>query len=449
MEDSIRERYVDLPVVSPDANLKEVAQTLLDSEGTMVVVSKSENVYGYIDTKVLLKWFLMGEEGAKLKAGDLAILIRDEDRLESSVDIENIVEKVVKNKGLPLFVSDEKGVKGRFSLESLMDEIIRSYGEEKGKRLNVEHLIKVVIDMVPFGIALYSVNGKILQKNKIAQQIIDENLVDLAKIKKMAKDNHPKVLTLNNGTHYRMCINNLQEVDNILVTFTDITTEYEMLQKLRNSQKEVETAFSIMLPDQRLEQRLKSIVEYMDEYDDNTGMIKITGIIKNGCFKHVINMLKLIADAFKQGLMELPGMDKNALVQATILHDIGKVQPSLKIGDIVNPKEVFEKGYLHAFRSADLSKELYNIDTNIYYLIKYHHHIENELPSDFPKFLLPMYRFFRLIDGLSAGITRRGSNISMRIRDTRIFVKEESNFPLYNQKLEMDVYTGFLDSKKL
>ncbi|WP_394213804.1 HD domain-containing protein [Thermoanaerobacter kivui] len=139
----------------------------------------------------------------------------------------------------------------------------------------------------------------------------------------------------------------------------------------------------------------------MDEYDESTDMVRIAGVIRNGGFRYLVNMLKLIADAFRQGLMELPGMDKNALVQAVILHDIGKVQPDLKIGDIVNPKEAFEKGYLHAFRSADLSKALYNIDSKVYYLIKYHH-LENGLPSDFPEILLPMYRFFRLIDGLSA-----------------------------------------------
>jgi len=247
---------------------------------------------------------------------------------------------------------------------------------------------------------------------------------------------------------YRMSTNILGKTNNFLVTFTDITAEYNMMQKLRSSQNEVETAFSIMLPDQRIEARLKSVPEYMDEYDESTGMVKITGVIRNGGFRHVVNMLKLIADAFRQGLMELPGMDKNALVEAAILHDIGKVQPELKIGDIVNPKEVFEKGYFHAFRSADLSKALYNIDDKVYYLIKYHHHLENELPSDFPEVLLPMYRFFRLIDGLSAGITRRGSKVLMKINGTRIYVKEESSFRSYNQEIEMDIYTGFFNSRK-
>ncbi|SFE45320.1 HD domain-containing protein [Thermoanaerobacter thermohydrosulfuricus] len=280
-------------------------------------------------------------------------------------------------------------------------------------------------------------------------EIISENPIEVEEIRKMINDNREKILTSKAGTYYRMSTNILGETNNFLVTFTDITAEYNMMQKLRSSQNEVETAFSIMLPDQRIEARLKSVPEYMDEYDESTGMVKITGVIRNGGFRHVVNMLKLIADAFRQGLMELPGMDKNALVEAAILHDIGKVQPELKIGDIVNPKEVFEKGYFHAFQSADLSKALYNIDDKVYYLIKYHHHLENELPSDFPEVLLPMYRFFRLIDGLSAGITRRGSKVLMKINGTRIYVKEESSFRSYNQEIEMDIYTGFFNSRKL
>jgi hypothetical protein len=82
-------------------------------------------------------------------------------------------------------------------------------------------------------------------------------------------------------------------------------------------------------------------------------------------------------------------------------------------------------------------------------MIKYHHHAENELPADFPDYLLPMHRFFRLIDGLSAGITRRGSKVVMKVKGTRIYVKEESSFPSYNQEIEMDIYTGFFDSRKL
>jgi hypothetical protein len=448
MENILRDRC-DLPVVPPDAGLKEVAKVLLESEGEMVIVEKEDGVYGYIDGKSIIKWLLMGDEGAKFKAKDIAVLIKDEDKLESPMDMEAIVERINKYGRLPLFTGKEGRIAGRLSPDKLIGELVRSHGEERKKRVDTEHLIEAVINLLPFGIALVSEGGEVVQANKLAMEIISENSIGTEEMKAIVKNNQRKIFTTKTGTYYRMCTDILRETNYFLVTFADITAEYTMMERLRSSQSEVETAFSIMLPDQRIEARLKSIVEYMDEYDENTGMIKITGVIKNGCFRHVINMLKLIAGAFRQGLMELPGMDKNALVQATVLHDIGKVQPDLKIGDIVNPKEVFEKGHHHAFRGADLSRALYNIDDKVYYLIKYHHHVENELPSDFPQYLLPMYRFFRLIDGLSAGITRRGSKVAMKVKGTRIHVKEESSFPTYNQEIEMDIYTGFFASRKL
>lgn len=305
------------------------------------------------------------------------------------------------------------------------------------------------MDFFPFGVALVSESGEIIRANKLAMKIMSENPIEVEELKTLIDYNREKILTSKTGLHYRISANILEKANIFLVIFIDITSEYDLIQKLRNSQDEVEAAFSIMLPDQRIEARLKSVPEYMDEYDESTCMVKITGVIKNGGFWHVVNMLKLIADAFRQGLMELPGMNKNVLVEAAILHDIGKVQPDLKIGDVINPKEMFEKGYFHAFRSADLSKALYNIDDKVYYLIKYHHHIDRELPPDFPEALLPMYRFFRLVDGLSAGITRRGSKVLMKINGTKIFVKEESNFPSYNQEIEMDIYSGFFNSRRL
>ncbi|TZE81139.1 HD domain-containing protein [Calorimonas adulescens] len=448
MENISTGKHINLPVVSQDADLREVARVMLESKEGVVIVEKEDGAKGYIDFNVVLKWFLMGDEALKFKAKDFAILIEDKDKVEPTMSMEALVESVITHRDSRLFTNINGGVIGRLSLENLMEELAKSYSGEKEKEARLERLIGMMIDLFPFGVALVSVAGEIIRVNELAMEIISENPIDVEEIRKMINDNREKILTSKAGTYYRMSANILGETNNFLITFTDITAEYNMMQNLKSSQNEVETAFSIMLPDQRIEARLKSISEYMDEYDESTGMVKITGVIRNGGFRHVVNMLKLIADAFRQGLMELPGMDKNALVQAAILHDIGKVQPDLKIGDIVNPKEAFEKGYFHAFRSADLSKALYNIDDKMYYLIKYHH-LENELPSDFPEVLLPMYRFFRLIDGLSAGITRRGSKVLMEINGTRIYVKEESSFPSYNQEIEMDIYTGSFNSRKL
>ncbi|HHW01329.1 MAG TPA: HD domain-containing protein [Thermoanaerobacterales bacterium] len=449
MED-FKDRHINLPQVPPDTDLREVAETLLDSEGNLVIVGKEgEGAQGYIDCKSIIKWLLKGDESAKIKAGDIAVLIKDEDKVELSGEIEGIVERISKCREMPLFAGEGRRLAGGLSLQKLIAELARSHSEEKQKRTDIEHLIDMIIDVLPFGIALVSKEGAVIKANELARKIMLENTIGAEEMKAIIKGNYHRVFVSKMGTYYKVTATILKESNSILVVYIDVTAEYTLLEKLRNTQGEVETAFSIMLPDQRIEVRLKSIVEYMDEYDESTGMIKITGMIKQGCYRHVVNMLKLIADAFKQGLMELPGMDKNTLVQATILHDIGKVQPDLKIGDTINPKEVFEQGFLHAFRGASLSKSLYDINDKVYYLIKYHHYPENELPPDFPDHLLPMHRFFRLIDGLSAGITRRGSKVSMKVKGTRIYVKEESSFPSYNQEIEMDIYTGFFVSRKL
>jgi HD-GYP domain-containing protein (c-di-GMP phosphodiesterase class II) len=445
VEDNFKERHINLPQVPPDTDLREVAETLLDSEGNLVIVGKEgEGAQGYIDCKSIIKWLLKGDESAKIKAGDIAVLIKDEDKVELSGDIERIIERISKCGEMPLFAGEGGRLAGGLSLQKMIAELARSHSEEKQKRTDIEHLIDMIIEVLPFGVALVSREGEVIKANELARKIMLENTIGDEEMEAIIKGNyHSRVFISKMGTYYKVAATLLKESDSILVVYIDVTAEYTLVEKLRNTQGEVETAFSIMLPDQRIEVRLKSIVEYMDEYDESTGMIK------QGCYRHVVNMLKLIADAFKQGLMELPGMDKNTLVQATILHDIGKVQPDLKIGDTVNPKEVFEQGFLHAFRGASLSKSLYDINDKVYYLIKYHHYPENELPPDFPDHLLPMHRFFRLIDGLSAGITRRGSKVVMKVKGTRIYVKEESSFPSYNQEIEMDIYTGFFVSRKL
>ncbi|NPV27369.1 MAG: HD domain-containing protein [Firmicutes bacterium] len=180
----------------------------------------------------------------------------------------------------------------------------------------------------------------------------------------------------------------------------------------------------------------------MDEYDAASEKIRITGVISQGVYRHVINILKLLADTFQQGLMELPGLEKEVLVNAAIFHDLGKVQPDLKVGDLVRPEEVFEPGYLHAARGAALARGIYNLNPNTVVLIEYHHHAEEGLPGDFPAYLLPMYRFFRLIDGLSAGITRRKAEVKLRVDGSKIHVVENSPMPRYNRSFVLDLYSG-------
>jgi hypothetical protein len=227
-----------------------------------------------------------------------------------------------------------------------------------------------------------------------------------------------------------------------MVLFTDVTAEYNLMEQLRNARQEAELALAVLLPDQHITNRLQSVVEYTDEYDPSTGKIRITGVISQGTYRHVINILRLMAEAFRQGLGELPGIEKNVLVTAAVFHDLAKVQPKLEVGALVDPKEVFEPGYLHAFRGAALAQGVYGLNAEVVTLIKYHHHEEEELPPDFPEHLLPMYRFFRLVDGLSAGITRRAATVTMSVEGSKVAVKETNPVPAYNRSIVLDLYTG-------
>ncbi|PRR75748.1 HD domain-containing protein [Neomoorella humiferrea] len=221
------------------------------------------------------------------------------------------------------------------------------------------------------------------------------------------------------------------------------------LATLRHSQEELEMALGNLIVDPEVVARLKSIPEYRDEYDSATGKIKITGIIKEGVYRHVINILRLLTELFMKGLKAVDGISREILVQTSIYHDVGKVQPHLEVGDMVDPKEAFEPGQYHAFRSASLARKVYQLERSIVYLIQYHHHPDGELPSDFPRGLLPMHRLFRLLDGLSAGITRRGSRISLAVRGAIVQVREESAHPIYNRCLELDLHSGRVEVKPL
>ncbi|MGI9953335.1 hypothetical protein V3F56_13315 [Moorellaceae bacterium AZ2] len=66
------------------------------------------------------------------------------------------------------------------------------------------------------------------------------------------------------------------------------------------------------------------------------------------------------------------------------------------------------------------------MEQEIVHLNKYHHYQDEELLPYFPPGLLPMHRLFRLLDGLSAGVTRRGPMVSLTARGAVVQVREES-----------------------
>jgi len=75
-------------------------------------------------------------------------------------------------------------------------------------------------------------------------------------------------------------------------------------------------------------------------------------------------------------------------------------------------------------------------------LIRFHHHREEELPEGFPSYLFPMFRLFKIIDGLSAGLTRRDARVGFRVNGSRLTVLEYNSHPGFHRTVEIDLYTG-------
>lgn len=221
----------------------------------------------------------------------------------------------------------------------------------------------------------------------------------------------------------------------ILLTAQDVTTFVAM-------ENELDHAFGLTLPNSKVEYKLKNTVEYQDEYDPETKMITVTGIISDGGYRHVVNSLKIFASLKAQGIANTIAIDKDLLVQAIIFHDLGKSQPILNVGDVVDPRAVFEDGKFHAARGAEIAKHFYAQPDDVIELIRYHHHSESQLPESFPWRLLPMLRLFQVVDGLSAAITRGGVEVDFRVVDCIVYVTERNRRPQYNGKWLINLFTG-------
>lgn len=228
----------------------------------------------------------------------------------------------------------------------------------------------------------------------------------------------------------------------VLQTFTEITEVKLLHYQLLKNKEELNKAFALTLPNSRVEYKLKNTPEYRDIFNAARGMIEISEVIEDGGYHHVVNALKVAADLNEKGLMSLLGIDKDILVQALIFHDVGKSQPVLNVGQIVEPGKVFEPSVLHAMRSADIVENYYNKPNDVVTLIRYHHHLEDQLPPDFPSHLRIMFRLLRIIDGLSAGLTRRSAQIGFRVNGSRVTIVENNGHPAYCRTREVDLYTG-------
>ena len=179
----------------------------------------------------------------------------------------------------------------------------------------------------------------------------------------------------------------------------------EQAERMSRMLDELNEAFSLTIPDNRLEKKLKTTSLYTGVYNACTDYFEVTNVISKGLYLHIINCLKLAADLKDKNVFALIGIDKNILVQSILYHCNAKTQPILCTGDIVRYSELFEDEILEAARSADFAKNYYNINEDVCDIIYYHKHEEDDISIDFPKHLLPIFRLFRVIDAISYEIT--------------------------------------------
>lgn len=219
----------------------------------------------------------------------------------------------------------------------------------------------------------------------------------------------------------------------ILISLMNVDDLKQKVEELVLTSDDLIHALRLFLPYQ-IEKKLRTIPEFRDIFDHDTKKITIVSKIKDGGYWHVINCLRILAQLERTGVFRKYDIDKDILVQAIITHDIGKRQPHLEIGDTVDPKNVFEPGKFHAKRSALYCKENgYREDTIL--LVKYHHHHEYELPKNWSKKLILAFKIFKLIDGLSAAVTRRNATVQFELHEKTLFVHEiNKERPEYSQK---------------
>lgn len=223
----------------------------------------------------------------------------------------------------------------------------------------------------------------------------------------------------------------------------------ELLEKIN----ELNEAFSLTIPDSKLEKKLKTTPIYKGVYDVNADYFEVTEVVEKGLYFHIINCLKLAADLQDCNVFSLIGIDKNTLVYSILYHANAKTQPILCVGDVVKYSALFEDKKSEASRSATFAKNFYNVSDDVCNIIRYQNHTEIEiLNENFPKYLLPTYRLFKMIDSISATMTRTETNFKVQFKfvDFILYIHKKSDtgeddilIDLYRE-LDMDKLNNFL-----
>lgn len=275
-------------------SLAEVAQVMVNTDSYVVQVdSTTGEPLGWIDALRLLRALTESTRG-EVVARDIYVPIEPGEVInEADMSGEKLGDWYISRRRLlPWFFSQKSGTGGVLLLNEVISELLGLKEEETRRRKMVEKTYQDITEQLPVGLAICDGQGNIVLANGLARELINElgitckNLLDPTG----KGSSTAQVLEVKGGRYFNVTIHRLEaEQLAFLLLFTDVTAEY----KLR---EEAEMALAVMLPDQRITSRLQSVVEYTDDYDPETGKIRITGVISQGTYRHVINFLRLLTE---------------------------------------------------------------------------------------------------------------------------------------------------------
>ena len=236
-----------------------------------------------------------------------------------------------------------------------------------------------------------------------------------------------------NACGYETCRNFAESLLNDMATYEQCQPYLSRINKAQAAYVEkmfleLDEAFSLTIPDIKLEKKLKTTPLYRGIYDEPSGYFQVTHVIEDGLYKNTINCLKLAADLKKCNVFSLIGVDKNTLVQTILYYCNAKTSPILLVGDMIIYDNFFEDSKEEAERSAIFAKKYYDLNDDVCTLIRYHNHDEETLPKDFPKKLLPLFRLFKIIHNIGNILTTHEKEIE--------FTFEFIEYKLFITKIE-------------
>jgi PAS domain S-box-containing protein len=449
----------NIPVIAPDTPASAAAARLTEAKSQCALVMSGERLAGLVSDQELRALLARGGVNPEAPVSELMVPAKNLSLVTMDTQMEQAAEMIAEQKvvGLPVVDKDKiVGVLTRdtvlsyFSWQEISGREREAWERRAGMILKSLHEGLIVVDK-DLVIREYNAAAERLTGNKAADRlgqkarVVSVNDSPIFKVMSSGQPIYSEESQLKDGrwflANYVPLIES-GEVTGVIQTFNDISDQKELQRELQSARDELDKAFALTLPNSKVEHKLKHSPEYRDVYLLHSKKIKITEVIADGCYQHVVNSMRVAADLNDKGVMSLIGINKDTVVQSIIFHDIGKSQPQLAVGDIVDPKKTFEDGYLHAARSADIAQHFYNKDADVVHLIRYHHHEENVLPSDFPPQLLPMHRLLRVIDGLSACLTRRKGSYRLAADGSRLIVSEHNGHPQFNNEWSIDLFTG-------